>query len=132
MEPGAAAEVAEPPDQPRDEYDVPVELNACPIRFEPVLTLPFPDTEEFSEEAWEALEALTDQIESPDHLLLGHPVFIQEDPCEPGEVSLLQLNWDEDHLGFMYGDGGQVTFYGAREDMRAGRWDRLKVTPDSS
>jgi hypothetical protein len=39
--------------------------------------------------------------------------------------------WDED-LGFMYGDGGDISFYGAPEDMRAGRWDRLEVTPDSS
>ncbi|MDA0166243.1 YwqG family protein [Solirubrobacter ginsenosidimutans] len=126
---GAATTVAEPPDEPRDERDVPVLLAERRVRFEPVLTLPYPD--DLSEDEWEAHEALTGQIEAPDHILLGHPVFIQEDPCEPGEVSLLALNWDED-LGFMYGDGGQVTFYGAPGDFRAGRWDRLKVIPDSS
>ena len=76
------------------------------------------------------MDAYCVDLDAPEHLLLGEPVYIQEDPREPGELSLLQLNWDVE-LGFTYGDGGQISFYGRPEDLRAGRWQHVKATPDS-
>jgi uncharacterized protein YwqG len=127
--PGADATAAVAPEQPRDTDDVPVVLKERHIRFEPVLTLPYRD--DIADAHEDAYEQLTEQVESPDHLLFGEPVYIQDDPREPGEVSLLQLNWDED-IEYMHGDGGQISFYGSPEDLRAGRWERIKATPDSS
>jgi uncharacterized protein YwqG len=127
--PGAATTPAEPPHEPRGRYDVPVLLEERRVRFEPVLTLPYPD--ELPDDVWDAYEPFAEALDTPDHLLLGEPVFIQEDPREDGELSLLQLNWDEE-LRFMFGDGGQITFYGSPEDLRAGRWERVKAMPDSS
>jgi Domain of unknown function (DUF1963) len=127
VEPGSATQACAPPDEPRRVGAVPVELHERGVRFEPVLTLPFPE----SGSDLDAFLELSRSMPSPDHLLLGHPPFIQDDPRDAGELSLLQLNWDED-LGFTYGDGGQVTFYGAADDIRAGRWDRLYAMPDSS
>ena len=105
--------------------------------FEPVLTLPDPDGEDLSEDEWAAYEELFDQlykitpgVGADAHLMLGHPTVVQEDPREPGEINLLHLDWDEE-LGFTYGDAGDVTFYGAAEDIRAGRWDRVKAIPNS-
>ena len=68
---------------------------------------------------------------SADHLLLGHPVFVQETPLEDGEISLFQLNWDEG-LSFEFGDGVQIMFFGDPGDIRAGRWDRLQARLDGS
>ena len=34
--------------------------------------------------------------------------------------------------GFMHGDRGEITLDGAADDISAGRWERLKVTPESS
>lgn len=127
--PGAHTELAVPPEEPRGRYDVPVVLNERRVRFESVLTLPcLEDTDdEFDEAYWH----FVGELGSPDHLLLGEPAYLQADPREPGELSLLQLNWDEE-LRFVYGDGGQISFYGHPDDLRAGRWQRIKATPDSA
>jgi uncharacterized protein YwqG len=126
---GTNVTVATPPDEQRGEYEVPVVLNERRIRFEPVVTMPY--DEEAADEFEDSYDAFCEQVESPDHLLLGEPLYIQEDPRSVGEISLLQLNWDED-LGYMHGDGGQISFYGAANDLRAGRWQSIKATPDSS
>jgi len=117
-----------PPDETRGEDEVPVVLNERRVRSSPVLTLPFP--EDLDEDEAESLAALGESA-SPDHILLGHPVFIQDNPPGNGQISLLQLNWDEP-LSFTYGDGGQITFFGSPEDIRAGHWDRLHAQVDSS
>lgn len=133
---GAVAAAATPPDERREEGETPVVLNERRVRFEPVLTLA---------SSYEVLEALAlldwldptvavdsffVALDTPDHLLLGEPAYIQEDPREPGELSLLQLNWDTE-LGLRCGDAGQISFYGRSEDLRMGRWRRVKATPDS-
>lgn len=132
--PGGELPPAAAPDEPRDEYSVPVVLNERRVRFEPVLTMPVLD-EIFDQledsEDPSAVDAFAVALDAPEHLPLGEPVYIQEDPRDPGELSLLQLNWDVD-LGFTYGDGGQISFYGRPEDFRAGRWQHVKATPDSS
>ena len=43
---------------------------------------------------------------------------------EPGELNVLHIGWDVE-LGFMFLDGGDLTFHGPT-------WDRLTVTPQSS
>jgi uncharacterized protein YwqG len=126
----SVAAAATPPDEQRGEYEVPVVLNERRVQFMSVLTLP-------AEELYEALDAHDSpddflvELHMPEHLVLGEPEYIQGDPREPGEVSVLQLNWDEE-LGFMYGDGGEVSFYGSPEDLQAGRWERIKVAVESS
>jgi uncharacterized protein YwqG len=134
---GTATRGAEPPDEARDFRGVPVEIGERRVRFEPVLTLPSPDAGDLSDEEWAAYEQFTDQfyevtpgLGTDAHLMLGHPTVVQEDPREPGEINLLHLDYD-DELNFMYGDAGDVTFYGAAEDIRAGRWDRVKAMPNS-
>ena len=77
-----------------------------------------------------ALLEATPELGEPGHLLLGHPVVVQGDPREPGEVSLLHLGWDE-ALGFEHLDGGDLTFHADADDVRAGRWERLTVSPAS-
>lgn len=129
LAPGATVVPAIPPDEARDRYDVPVVLNERSVRFQPVLTLPFLD--EIGDALGDRYDDFAVEEDSPDHLLLGEPVYIQEDPRGPGEVSLLQVNWDED-LGFMWGDGGQISFYALPSDLEAGRWERVKAMPDSS
>jgi uncharacterized protein YwqG len=126
---GTEVTVATPPEEQRGEYEVPVVLNERRIRFEPVLTMPYDD--DAADEFEDDYDAFCEKVESPDHLLLGEPVYIQEDPRSAGETSLLQLNWDEE-LGYMHGDGGQISFYGPADDLRAGRWQSVKATPDSS
>ena len=130
---GPATAAATLPDEQRDEDETPVVLNERRVLFEPVLTLPF------SDEVSDALEALGSTrtidtfpvaLDAPDHLLLGEPAYIQGDPREPGELSLLQINWDEE-LGFVYGDAGQISFWGSPEDLRMGRWQHVKATPES-
>jgi hypothetical protein len=132
--PGDQAVTATPPADDRDEDEVPVVLNERRVRIEPVLTLPT------SEEVFDALNHEDDVVaqdtffvalDRPDHLLLGEPGYIQEDPRGPGELSLLQINWDTE-LGFEFGDGGQISFYGRADDLREGRWDRVRAMPDSS
>ncbi len=126
---GAATATAAPPDEQRDEHESPVVLNERPVQFRPVLTLP-------AYKLYEALdtldspEAFLSDLEMPTHLLLGEPEYIQEDPREPGELNLLQLDWDRE-LGFMYGDAGKISFYGSPEDLRAARWQRVKATLES-
>jgi uncharacterized protein YwqG len=127
--PAGAGQPVAPPDERRGEREVPVTLNERRIRFSPVLTLPFPD--DLDEDDEDALLALQEESVSPDHLLLGHPVYIQDNPPDNGQISLLQLNWDEP-LNFMCGDGGQITFFGSPADIRAGRWDQLHAQLDSS
>jgi len=116
------------PDEPRDESSVPVVLNEPRVIFEPVLTMPVLD-ESFDQledsEDPSAVDTFAGDLGAPEHLLLGEPVYIQEDPREPGELSLLQLNWDAD-LGLTHGDGGQISFYGRPEDLRAGRWQHVQ------
>jgi hypothetical protein len=129
--PGTSTTVVSPAEEPpRGEYEVPLELEERRVRFEPVLTLPIPTNLEDSER--DALFAFHELLEdTPDHLLLGHPVYIQDDPPEDGRISLLQMNWDEP-LNFMYADGGSITFRGHPEDIRAGRFDRIYVELSSS
>lgn len=100
---------------PTHEPAPPPGLRRRDIRFRPVLTVPESDDPDLIE---------------PGHLILGHPEFVQGDPREPGQVSLLHLGWDE-ALGFEYLDGADLTFYGDAEDVRAGRWERLTVEPQS-
>jgi hypothetical protein len=52
--------------------------------------------------------ALQERLDSLEHLLLGHPAYIQDNPHE------------------------EITFFGAPEDIRAGHWDRLHAQVDSS
>jgi hypothetical protein len=132
-----ATRTTEPPDEPRDPRDVPVEIGERRVRFEPVLTLPL-DAGDLPSDERAAYQRLTDQLceitpglGTNAHLMLGHPTVVQEDPRAPGEINLLHLDYDEE-LGFMYGDAGDVTFYGTAEDIRAARWDRIKAIPNSS
>jgi hypothetical protein len=60
--------------------------------------------------------------------LLGYPQVVQEDPRKDGDVAVLHLG-DDALGGFL--DAGDLLFYGATEDVRAGRWDRLTVSPSS-
>jgi hypothetical protein len=127
--PGTEAAALTPPDEQRDADEVPVVLNERLVGFVPVLTLP-------PEELFEALgtldspDAFLVELDMPTHLLLGEPGYLQADPREPGELSLLQLDWDEE-LGFMYGDAGTISFWGSPEDIRSARWQHVKATPDS-
>jgi uncharacterized protein YwqG len=86
---GAASAQATPPDEQRDEREVPVVLNELRVRFEAVVN-----------------------------------------PREPEDLNLLQLNWDEE-LGFMFADAGQISFWAAPEDLRAGNWHRIMATTES-
>ena len=67
-----------------------------------------------------AIDTFLVALDAPDHLLLGEPAYTQGDPREPGELSLLQINWDEE-LGVVYGDAGRFSFWGSPEDLRMGR-----------
>jgi uncharacterized protein YwqG len=126
---GAVAAAAMPPDEQRNAREIPVVLNERPVQFVPVLTLP-------AQELYEVLHTLDSpdaflaELDMPTHLLLGEPGYLQEDPREPGELSLLQLDWDEE-LGFMYGDAGTISFWGSPQDVRSARWEHVKATPDS-
>lgn len=126
---GAASAAPTPPDEQRDEREVPVVLNERRVRFEPVVTVP-------AEELYEAISELESpddflvELNMPTHQLLGEPEYRQGDPRERGELHLLQLNWDEE-LGFTYGDAGQVSFYGTLEDLGMGNWHRIRATPES-
>jgi uncharacterized protein YwqG len=127
--PGRAFAAVTPPEERRDEREVPVVLNERPVRFAPVLTVPAQDLYD-ALDALESPDAFLVELDMPTHLLLGEPGYLQEDPREPGELSLLQLDWDEE-LGFMYGDAGTISFWGRPEDIRAARWQHVKATPDS-
>lgn len=126
--PSEAGPAIAPTEESLEERVLPTVLEERRVRLEPVLTLPFPDDLEDHEEA--ALLDL-DELGPPDHLLLGHPVYVQDNPPEDGRISLLQMNWDEP-LGFMFGDGGQITLHGTADDIRAGRWDRITAQTDDS
>lgn len=107
---------------------VPVELSERRVRLEPVLTVPFPRELEF-EEAMTLCELKN--VSAPEHMLLGHPDYVQDNPPEDGQISLLHINWDEP-LGFVFGDGGQITLHGTPDDIRTGRWDRITAQTDDS
>lgn len=102
------------------------------VRFEAVLTLPerpsgLSDAERVSyDRLHERLLEVTPGLWRPPHLVLGHPSVVQGDPREAGDVSVLHLGWDPD-LGFEHLDAGDLTFYGAADDVQAGRWERLTV-----
>jgi uncharacterized protein YwqG len=129
--PGADTAPAVPPEETRDDYAVPVVLTERRVRFEPVLTMKLDFNFELPDALDEAYSDFGEALATPDHLLLGEPVYLQGDPREPGELSLFQMNWDDD-LDFVYGDGGQISFYGTAEDISGGRWHRIRVTPESS
>lgn len=117
-----------PPQELPEQRVVPVELNEQRVRFEPVLTVPFPRELEYEEAM--ALSELED-LSAPRHLLLGHPVYVQDNPPEDGQISLLQINWDET-LNFMFGDGGQITLHATPNDIQTGNWDRITAQTDDS
>jgi hypothetical protein len=96
---GTATATATPPDEQRDAREIPVIMNERMVHFVPVLTLP-------AQELYEALDTIDSpdaflvELDMPTHLFLGEPEYLQGDPRQPGELSLLQLDWDEE-LGFM-------------------------------
>ncbi|MEV4420413.1 DUF1963 domain-containing protein [Patulibacter sp. NPDC049589] len=61
--------------------------------------------------------------------VLGIPEGAQGDPREPGEVALLTVIPYE--LGGNFLDGGSIVFTMRRSDLRARRWSRISVVPDS-
>jgi hypothetical protein len=125
-----------PPHDERDGYDPPAVLRRRKVAFRPVLTMPEAPVgldaaqRVVYDRFHSALVDVTPALLEPGHLLLGHPVVVQLDPREPGQVSLLHMGWDE-ALRFEFLDGGDLTFYGDAEDVRAGRWDRLAVSAES-
>jgi hypothetical protein len=133
---GAPTHEPAPPADERAAHDPPTLLRERRIRFEPVLTLPqdlwgLSTADELAyERLYYALWELTPGLDSPSHLMLGNPSVVQEDPREPGEVSLLHMGSDEE-LGFDFLDLGDITFYGDPDDVRAGRWERLTVSTQS-
>jgi hypothetical protein len=64
------------------------------------------------------------------HQLLGFPPVVQDDPREDGQVALFHIAHDAD-LGFDFLDAGDLLFFGAPDDIRARRWDRLTAWPSS-
>jgi hypothetical protein len=64
------------------------------------------------------------------HQLLGFPPVVQDDPREDGQVALFHIAHDAD-LGFDFLDAGDLLFFGASDDIRARRWDRLTAWPSS-
>jgi hypothetical protein len=107
------------------------------VRLKPVLTLPeivdglAPRHQAQYDRLYAALLAVTPGLEAPPHLLLGHPVADPSDPRGAGQVNVFHVGFDE-ALGFEFLDGGALTFRGDADDVRAGRWDRLLVTPESA
>jgi hypothetical protein len=62
--------------------------------------------------------------------LLGYPPVVQEDPrTNDDDVAVLHLGTDA--LGGDFLDAGDLFFYGPADDVRAGRWDRLTISPSS-
>jgi hypothetical protein len=103
---GEEMPLAAAPDEPRDEYNVPVVLSERRVLFEPVLTMPVLDEIFDQLESPEDPSAVDDfcvDLDAPQHLLLGEPAYIQQDPRDPGP-----------------------------EDLSAGRWQHVKAMPDSS
>jgi hypothetical protein len=136
LAPGTRTHQPKPPRDDRDEYDPPVVLRQRMIALRPVLTMPEkPEGLDAAQrlaydQFADALQEVTPGLLEPGHLLLGHPVVVQDDPREPGQVSLLHVGWDE-ALRFEFLDGGDLTFYADAGDVRAGRWERLTVSPAS-
>jgi hypothetical protein len=61
--------------------------------------------------------------------LLGFPQVVQDDPRGDGQVALLHLGTDA--LGGDFLDAGDLLFYGPADAVRAGRWDRVTLSPSS-
>jgi uncharacterized protein DUF1963 len=120
-----------PPRDDRDEYDPPAVLRRRKVAFRPVLTIPEEPAgvDAAHRYAYDKLFEATQDF-TPGHMVLGHPVVVQGDPREPGQMSLLHIGWDE-ALGFEFLDAGDLTFHGDAADVRAGRWDRLTISPSS-
>jgi hypothetical protein len=124
----------EPPRHDPEGYDPPVVLAERRVRFEPVLTLPqiadgLPDAAASDYgELYFKLAGRTPGLDG--HLLLGHPAVVHRDPRGPGDISLLHIGWDP-AIGFEYLDGADITIFGAPGDVRAGRWDRLRISVQS-
>lgn len=49
-------------------------------------------------------------IAAQNHMMLGKPDPVQDDPCGPDDVLLLQADTDEAQLGVMWGDVGRFYF----------------------
>ncbi len=78
-----------------------------------------------------AVQTLTERVNGPiGHQLLGYPWPVQDDPRRPGQIVLFHIADDPD-LAFSFIDAGDIHFLGAPEDIKACRWDRLTVWPDS-
>ena len=74
---------------------------------------------------------LAEAVNGPDlPQLLGHPWPVQEDPREPGQIVLFHIS-ETVGLGFAFMDAGDIHFLGTPEDIKACRWDRLAVIPNS-
>lgn len=61
--------------------------------------------------------------------VLGIPNAVQDDPRAPGQLTLLTLL--PDTVGGSFLDAGSVSFLIDEDDLRARRWDRIEVYPDS-
>ncbi|WP_026912904.1 DUF1963 domain-containing protein [Patulibacter minatonensis] len=67
--------------------------------------------------------------ELAEHAVLGIPTTAQDDPREPGQLTLLTLL--PDTVGGSFLDGGSVSFLIDAQDLKARRWSRIEVYPDS-
>jgi hypothetical protein len=119
----------EVPPGSREPDETPVKMRLRRIRFEPVLTLRQRDAAGY-DDLYDDLAGVTPGLRDPAHLMLGHPAVVQEDPRAPGDVNVLHIGWDE-ALGFEFLDAGDLTLHGCAADVRAGRWERLTLTPNS-
>jgi hypothetical protein len=65
-----------------------------------------------------------------DHQLLGFPRVLEDDRDDNDEEALLYVAYDED-LGLSILDGGDLLFYGDRDELRSGRLDRIALVVGS-
>lgn len=78
-----------------------------------------------------AVERLTYRVNGRNsQQLLGFPQHVQDDPREPGQIVLFHIDGEGD-IGFEFMDGGDIHFLGTPQDIRAGRWDRITVYPNT-
>jgi hypothetical protein len=138
LAPGTETRVAEPPaGDPDDEWAPPYVLQERRVRLVPVLTLPptVAALDGADSHNWHLLSSALAEVTpgqlDPGHLMLGHPLVVQSDPRERGEVNLLHIGSDE-ALGFEYLDAADITFYAPAENLRAGRWGAVTAEPQSS
>jgi hypothetical protein len=122
---------------PRGEYDPPVLLDERRVRPVPRLQL------RHGGHGWAMTkygidavgDRLLERLVAPvngdgDHQLLGFPWVVQEDSREDDEEVLLHVAYDEG-LGFSFLDGGDLMFYGNRDELRSGRLDRIALVAGS-